>query len=289
MPVHIDLRRLAELNAPDRSFVSLYLTGARALDNLERRIRTTRKLLVNDDEHTYFNENMALIEGYLEDDPPSGPIVIFACWALDLIEAYPLEVPLKEDLLWVDSSPYIRPHAELQAEYENFAVIAADNTQASVHLVTSLKRKDDVRVTGNVKNHVKVGGWSQQRYQRRREKQLKNYADDVVLALRELKRQHAFRRILMVGSRETLAEIRRVMPRALEEPVFADRSIDLSTHTSGRVEQKHHVDKTGIQGRIDSNSLANCYAFADIEVSGKRSRVDAVRLRRRRRKQDCKR
>jgi peptide chain release factor subunit 1 len=230
----INLRELAKVTAPDRAFLSLYLSDAGALESLEKRIGNTRALLKdNRDEVEYFDENIKLVEKYLKKNPvESGGICIFACWALDYFEAFPIEVDIP-DLIIVDSSPYIRPLAELQDEYENFAVVVADNKSAHIYLVVAAKSESEERIKGNIKNHVKKGGWSQQRYERRRDKQLHHYAKDIVDRLMELDRSESFRRILMAGSKETLGEIKRVLPRNLAKKLVGEKAINLADGEQG--------------------------------------------------------
>ena len=130
-------------------------------------------------------------------------------------------------MLWIDSSPYIRPLAELQDEYENYAVVVADNRLAKVFLVASAVASREAKITGNVKNHVKVGGWSQQRYERRRDKQLQDYAKDIADELMKLDGENAFRRVLMVGSKETLRAIRAALPNRIARKAVEDKALDL--------------------------------------------------------------
>ncbi len=225
----IDLRKLAENSAPDRAFLSLYLSGPAGMAALDKRIRTDRALLKDHpDELEYFDRNMKSVEDYFKRNPhKSGSLCLFACWVLDFFEVYTLPVSVP-DLLWVDSSPYIRPLAELQDEYENYAVVVADNRMAKVFLVASAVPRREVQIAGNVKNHVKVGGWSQQRYERRRDKQLQHYAKDIADELMELDRENAFRRVLMVGSKETLRAIRAALPNQIARKAVKDEALDLS-------------------------------------------------------------
>lgn len=224
----IDLRKLADTSAPDRAFLSLYLSGPAGLTLLDKRINTDRSLLKDHpDELDHFDRNMKTVEDYFERNPhKSGSLCLFACWVLDFFEVHTLPVAVP-DLLWVDSSPYIRPLAELQDEYENYAVVVADNRSAKVFLVASAVATSEVKITGNVKNHVKVGGWSQQRYERRRDKQLKDYAKDIAGELVELDRENTFRRVLMAGSKETLRAIRAALPDQIARKAVVDKSLDL--------------------------------------------------------------
>ncbi|MCI0769995.1 MAG: hypothetical protein J4N83_06940 [Chloroflexi bacterium] len=224
----IDLRKLAEISAPDRAFLSLYLSGPAGMAALDKRIRTDRALLKDHpDELRYFDRNMKKVDDYFRRNPhKSGSLCLFVCWSLEFFEIHALPVSLP-DLLWVDSSPYIRPLAEFQDEYESYAVVVADNRSAKVFLVASSVPGREVQIPGNIKNHVKVGGWSQQRYERRRDKQLQLYAKDIADELMTLDREHAFRRVLMVGSKETLRAIRAALPNQISRKAIEDKALDL--------------------------------------------------------------
>ena len=257
----INLKELAKVSGPDRAFLSLYLSRPKSLDRLEKRIKNARSLLGdNKDELEYFDENIKLVREYLKDNPfESGGLCIFACWVLDFFKAWPLAVDGARgkaahagpsltkvitsaepdagtpdsgaDLLIVDSSPYIRPLAELQDEYEDFAVVVADNKCARIFMVTSSTREDEEKICGDIKNHVKKGGWSQQRYERRRDKQLHLYAKDIAEKLAQLERSENFRRVLLVGSRETIGEIRKALPDQVARKLVGEKAVDLGKRT----------------------------------------------------------
>ncbi|MHC5055839.1 MAG: baeRF10 domain-containing protein [Planctomycetota bacterium] len=233
----VDLRALAEMTSPERAFLSVYLAKPSSAADLEKRFRKVRRVLsgrgedrpsspAEKDEREHFDENCALVMKYLEKNPfESGSVAIFSCWALDYLLAVPLAAKVP-DLVQVDSSPFVRPLAEVRDEYENVAVVVADNTRARVFLISSAVAGDEDVVKGNVKNHVKKGGWSQQRYERRRDKQLLLYAREIVAALEDLHREEDFRRILLVGGKEALRAIRAELPAALER-LAADKALDL--------------------------------------------------------------
>ena len=219
MASDIDLRALSEVSGPERAFLSVYLSGPRSRTSLNGVLHRMRRALTGSDaalnEREHFDENVTLIEKHLEDHPlKSGALCLFSCWALDFFQAIPLEASV-EDLVWIDSSPYIRPLAELQDEYETAAVVVADNKKARIFLVsTTISDTEDV-VKGNVKNHVRKGGWSQQRYERRRHKELLLYAREIVDALSELMKKQSVTRILLVGGKEILRVVHENLPQQL--------------------------------------------------------------------------
>ena len=192
----IDLRELANMKAPERAFLSLYIAGRHSMADLEKRLHKIGNMLkgggIEKDEREHFDENVKAVMSYLEQHPlGSGSLCVFSCWALDFFKVIPLTATVK-DLVWIGSSPYIRPLAELQDEYENIAVVVADNKKARIFLVSSAVAGSEEVIRGNVKNHVKKGGWSQQRYERRRDKQLHLYANEIVEAISKLEREEKF-------------------------------------------------------------------------------------------------
>ncbi|HEX7185799.1 MAG TPA: Vms1/Ankzf1 family peptidyl-tRNA hydrolase [Thermoanaerobaculia bacterium] len=226
---NIDLRELAAVSGPERAFVSLYLSNSESLNGLKPRIEKIRSLLSdNPVEAEHFEENMKLIEKWLTEHTwTTDGVALFACWALDFVQAFPLTVPGR-DFLWVDSSPYIRPLAELQDEYENFAVVAADNTASRVFFVTSARVDEDAKIKGDVKNNVKKGGWSQKRYERRRSNELMHYAKEIVDFLTELDQKEKFDRLFLVGSQETMIEIESALTPPLTAKLAGKQNVDFS-------------------------------------------------------------
>jgi len=231
MSKEIDLRELAEMTAQDRVFLSVYVADPQSADRLDKRFERLRRSLKGGDEEKderdHFDENVRTVHEYLDRHPlRSGSLCMFSCWALDFFHAIPLAAPVK-DLVWIDSSPFIRPLAEFQDEYENVAVVVADNKKARIFLVSSDVAGDEEIVKGNVKNHVKKGGWSQQRYERRRDKQLLLYAREIVDALTDIDKNEQFRRIVLVGGKEILHIVHEELPQVYQEMV-AEKAVHLA-------------------------------------------------------------
>jgi peptide subunit release factor 1 (eRF1) len=226
---NIDLRELAQISGPERAFVSLYLANTDSLDSLKPRIETIRSLLAdNPAEAEHFEENLKLVETWLAEHTwTTDGVCLFVCWALDYVQGYPLTVAVP-DLIWVDSSPYIRPLAELQDEYENFVVVAADNTASRIFFVTSARADQDARIKGDVKNNVKKGGWSQKRYERRRVNELVHYAKEIVDVLTEIDQKEKFDRLFLLGSQETMLQIESALTAPLAAKLAGRKNVDFS-------------------------------------------------------------
>lgn len=227
MVTDIDLQALAELHGPERAFLTLYLSSSEALDALEPRFERIRALL-DDDERQHFEENDKLLRAFLSDYEWQRPsLCVFACWALDHFQAFPLELPV-DDLVRVGDAPFLRPLAELQDEHERFVVVVADNEVTRIHTVRGEGLSEEARVRGDIKNDVKVGGQSQKRYERRRDNALKHYAKEVAEALQELRRSFAFEHLVVLGSEETMREICDELPPELRERLIDTEPVDVT-------------------------------------------------------------
>ncbi len=235
MVTEADLRELSELNAPERAFLSVYLRGPQSVPALEGTLNRLRKSLSSEgperSEREHFDQNVSTLRKYLKENPlEKGSLCVFVCWALDYLKAIPLAGPI-EDFVCIDSSPFVRPLAEFLDEYENVAVVVADNKKARIFLVASKIAGSEEQIAGNVKNHVRKGGWSQQRYERRRDKELLLYAREIVEALERLSKQARFRRVLLVGGKEILNVIRENLPDHLARITMNPKAFDLGKGT----------------------------------------------------------
>lgn len=228
---NIDLRKLADIHTQERSFLSVYISGPDKIPDLDKIFDKLKKVLKDKgdegDERVQFEENVKAVKQYLAQSSfESGSLCIFSAWIINYFKVIPLEVRVP-DCVWIDSSPYIRPLAELQDEYENVAVVVADAKKARIFLITSSIASSEEIIKGNIKNHVRKGGWSQQRYERRRDKQLLLYAREIIDALLLLEKKEDFRRILLVGSKETVNIIYNNIPQSLL-PKITSKPVDLS-------------------------------------------------------------
>ena len=226
---NIDLRELAQASGPERAFVSLYLTTPESFNTLKPRIDKIRSLVASDPaEAEHFEENLKLVEAWLAEHKwETEGACLFVCWALDFVRGFPLTTAVPE-LIWVDSSPYIRPLAELQDEYENFVVVAADNSASRIFFVTSARADEDARIKGDIKNNVKKGGWSQKRYERRRGNELMHYSKEIVDVLTEIEQKETFDRLFLVGSQETMVEIENALTAPLQAKLAGKQNVDFS-------------------------------------------------------------
>ncbi len=127
----------------------------------------------------------------------------------------------------IGPTPYVRPLAELQDEYETFLVVACDNRATRIFVVDSTIADLESQIRGDVKNHVRKGGWSQKRYARRRKNELHHYAKEVAERLTKIVESESVHRIVFLGTEETIVEIRNELPAHVAEYDIGSSPADL--------------------------------------------------------------
>ena len=125
----IDVKELSRIyNSENRdSFISLYLNFDNLDDRLIERRKNACKLALKTDKELRenFEKTMQVMDKYLKTErreKGQKSMIIFASYMNDFFRAYKTSVST-DNLLVVDTSPYIRPIARLMDEYETFGLI----------------------------------------------------------------------------------------------------------------------------------------------------------------------
>lgn len=226
---NIDLRSLAEIRGNGRDVVSAYFDADEGLKSLATRERAIHDMLADDPlEVENFERSMETMRALLAEHAvyDAKSICFYCSEILDLAHGYPISMDVRPQLV-VGPSPYIRPLAELQDDYETFLIVACDNDRTRIFSVTNETAEVEQAVKGGIKNHVRKGGWSQQRYERRRDEQLARYGKDIADELSELIRNYNIARLVLIGSDETMRAIEEQMPDQMVELIVGRESFDL--------------------------------------------------------------
>ena len=199
------LRELAGLSQSERMILSIYLSMEKGWDRAKHFIeKETKRVipLLNSQEKEYFDTSMSFLGDFIKQKKKEnfkGPgLAFFADLGADYAKGIELSMP-PEPLLAVDREAIIHPLAVQLDEYEQIGVIMIDAHCARVLLITGHVMDDMERYCKKIHHLSKVGGWSQMRYQRRRLKQVKHFAKDVIEKANVIFSEANVRRILVAG------------------------------------------------------------------------------------------
>jgi peptide chain release factor subunit 1 len=199
------LRELARLADSERNVLSVYLTLEQGWDNAEDFVALESKKLLpllEPQEKGYFETSVSLLTEYLREKKEQGfkgpGLAFFVDLGTDYMKGIELTMP-PEPLFAVDREAIIHPLALQFDEYEPIGVIMIDAHCTRVLIVAGRRIDDMERFCKKIHHLSKVGGWSQMRYQRRRLKQVQQFAKDVVDKADTVFNEANVKRILIAG------------------------------------------------------------------------------------------
>ena len=282
------LRQLADLAAPERAFLTVYLDDGDDRSVLDSRWERIRSLLADQPEETqHFEESLGLAEALLvaNSPPTGGALAVYCSWGADLGTAFELPAPVGT-MAWMGAAPYVRPAYELLDEHETFAVAVVDNTRAKIYVVTASDVEEEASVRGDVKNSVKKGGWSQKRYARRREKELSRYAQDIADALADVDAASPFARLVLLGSEETIQSVQQALRTDLADKVVgaeaastADSEAELVEQAAALADQGERAEERALWDEIREQGLSgtlSSFGATDVLETVHAARAEAL-------------
>lgn len=156
----------------------------------------------------------AFIDDELDTDA-SGIAIFLSLGDPDFFETVELKVPFPENLLLDLDRPYIFPLARAISQNASYAVLWASSTEAEIYAFGGEARiRVDIdadehleTVKGKNINRTKVGGWSQQRYQRRMDKFQLQHAKETVAELERIMSERNIERLIVCGDEATILPV----------------------------------------------------------------------------------
>lgn len=231
---HLD--RLLAFEPGTLPVLSLYLNTQaddRGRDNYSQFIRKefsnrAKTWPASSPERQSFDADTARIADYLENElkPSANGVAIFACSGADLFEAVQLNAPLEEHRLYVYNQPHLYHLARLDDEYPRYAALLTDANSARIFVFGLGETLETEAVKGKKVQRVKVGGWSQARYQRRVENAHQNHAKEVVGTLDRLVREESIKQIVLAGDPQILGVLQTELPKHLADKVVDTVKLD---------------------------------------------------------------
>ena len=217
------LRDLARLAETDRTVLSAYIDlrsgWDRAEDALEKQVKRLRPLL-DKNEREHFDVSMSLFEDYINKKKSKGCNKYGLAYFVDIGADYSVGVELNASVktsIYIDDEAIIAPLALQLDEYEPVGVIMADGSGARISIVAGQRFDESDSIKTKIHHLSKVGGWSQMRYQRRRDKQIGHFAKEVVSAAERVFQEEGIKRVILAGRDRILQAIEEELPKQWQD------------------------------------------------------------------------
>jgi peptide chain release factor subunit 1 len=212
----IDLRALSEATDDDDTFLSVYMpAGKGRLEVLGGRQRAIEKALPKKLAKS-FAETWAMIEPAIAADPLKGERgrAVFASAPLGFFSAFRLALDL-QPIVVIDRSPFLLPLAKLREDYEDYLLLLLDSREARLFLARSDLLAELERTKIDLMNKHKKGGWSQMRFSRIRQGEIRSFLSKVV---EDLSRQDlaSVRGLVLAGPGDAKNQLLQMLPSSLK-------------------------------------------------------------------------
>jgi len=232
------IRELSEIYDPksNDSFVSLYY--AKGTDNkfIARRIRAIQSVLKGS-ELQNFNKTMNQIQTILKQHPKEN-IAIFASHKYNFEKYVTLPMRIKNSLI-VDSSPYLRPLARILDEWESFTLLLVSSNFAKIYSIFLGKLKDVKKLSKDIMNKHKKGGWSQARFNRLRKGAIHAFYKEVIDELTE----RADEQMIIAGPGTAKNELIQMLSQDLNKRIVDVIDIDIHDENKLLKESIHLISE----------------------------------------------
>jgi peptide chain release factor subunit 1 len=227
------LRQLAEL-APERGRVlSVYLNldpsefatpAARAsaitsvLNDAHHKVEGSNDELPHDDRMALRADVDAVrevLQGPGIADEGTRAVAVFACSPAGLLETVRIKHPLDSRVV-IDGTPYVEPLVQTLAG-SLWCVLLANRRIARIFTGPPDQLDESDRVEDNVHSQHRQGGWSQARYQRSVEEDVRDHLAHTAAVVFDLFKQQGFRHLLIGAPGETVGDLERSLHPYLTE------------------------------------------------------------------------
>ncbi|HID71531.1 MAG TPA: hypothetical protein EYP29_02150, partial [Thermoplasmata archaeon] len=230
----IDLRSLATVDSSEKSYLSFYINFAKIkMDDIlsdryvKKRFQVLLKLLSPQLKHK-FEESMYELVKLLRNT------TIRKKMKKELVEGMVFFVDMEHgncfifflprgvnNLMVVDSSPYIKPLANLLEEWEDSLIIFMDENHAAIYHVSFTEMVTEKRFKKDIFHSHKKGGWSQMRFQRIRDGALKHFYKEVAEEVEKLLAREKINRIFIAGPGDAKKHLFSYLSKFVKEKVVS--------------------------------------------------------------------
>jgi peptide subunit release factor 1 (eRF1) len=231
-------------------------------------------------ERQSFDQDVERIVAYVTDqiDPSANGVALFACWgAEEFFEAIQLTTPVSESRVYVYNQPHLYHLTRLDEQYPRYAAVLTDTNTARVFVFGLGQVIDTDEVKGKKVHRVKVGGWSQARYQRRAGNAHQEHAKEVIERLAQIVREDHVSHIILAGDSVVIPLLQEQLP---QEMVSMVEVMKLDIHSSDQdvltatLKQLQEQEAKTVAEKVDR--LMDQYRARGLAVVGPQETLEAL-------------
>jgi peptide subunit release factor 1 (eRF1) len=211
-------------------------------------------------------------------DPSANGVAIFACWgAEEFFEAIQLTTPVSDSRVYAYNQPHLYHLARLDDRYPRYAAVLTDTNTARIFVFGLGHVIDTEEVKGKKVHRVKVGGWSQARYQRRVGNAHQEHAKEVIDRLAQIVREDQVSQIILAGDSVVIPLLQELLPQEMA-PMVEVMKLDIHASeqdvlTATLAKLREEEAKTSAE-KVDR--LMQQYRARGLAVAGPQETLEAL-------------
>jgi peptide subunit release factor 1 (eRF1) len=194
----------------------------------------------------------ALSQPDIADDGGRG-VAVFACAPAGLLETVRVSRPLAQKVV-IDRTPYIEPLLGGQ-DGGRWCVLLANRRSARFFLGTPAELEETDRVEDNVHSQHRQGGWSQPRYQRSIEEDVRDHLEHVAAVAFDRLKARAFDHLLIGAPQETVGELEGHLHPYLRERLAGHVKLDVEHASVDDVRRAVAEQVEQLEARREADAL----------------------------------
>jgi peptide subunit release factor 1 (eRF1) len=212
-------------------------------------------------ERESFDHDTEKILAYVADkvDNTAKGVALFACHGCgEFFEAVQMNAPVDEHRIYVYNQPHLFHLLRIDDEYPRYAALLTDANTARIFVFGLGQTLETEEVKGQKVRRVKVGGWSQARYQRRVDNAHQAHAKEIVERLGQIVQAESVTHIILAGDVTILSVVQQELPKQLADLVVDTLTMDTKTSETDllntTLEKMREAD-----ARTDSEKVARLF------------------------------
>ncbi len=238
----------------------------------------------------------ARVEQWLADEyrEENRGVVIYAGLGGGWFEAFQFPVPI-ENRMVIARDPAVAPLAQVLESYDHHGVVLIDRERVRILSVYLGGLLDEIVHEGNpidTRHGVRAGGYSQPRYQRRKEEEVNRFFREFAGEVEAFVDRHRPDDLILLGTEENVSRFREFLPEAVEKMILVTGAVPVDGTVSEilewiepfvETERGRETDEVieALRGRIARDYLATA-GFQRTLVAIQEGKVDTLVIERNR-------
>ncbi|HEX8208938.1 MAG TPA: Vms1/Ankzf1 family peptidyl-tRNA hydrolase [Longimicrobium sp.] len=184
-------------------------------------------------------------------DQSNRGVVIYAEVGGDYFEAMQFPVPVQNRMV-VNDRPLVGPLAQVLESYHHYGVILLDREHVRILSVYLGSLLDEIERHGEplpVNSHVKAGGYSQSRIQRRKAEEMRHFFKDFAAEVEEFVDRYHPQDLVLLGTEENTAKFREFLPDSILQRVVHTGNMWVDEPAAGVMEKLEPLLRADLERR----------------------------------------